>query len=107
MLFRKISATKSRDGDLTRYTNFVRVKGIQMNKARLPVWTFLAMLAVVILVGFLAVPSIVKVTQDIYVRLQADHNIRISRGLAQFIENRVEAGIDKAEIIREVQAITA
>lgn len=78
-----------------------------MNKARLPVWTFLAMLAVVILVGFLAVPSIVKVTQDIYVRLQADHNIRISRGLAQFIENRVEAGIDKAEIIREVQAITA
>ncbi len=65
------------------------------------------MLVVMSLVGALAVPAIVEVAQDIYIHLQADHNRRLSQGLAQFIENRAAAGMNKAAISKEVQAITA
>lgn len=78
-----------------------------MRKACLPVWTFLAILLVMTLVGFFAVPSAIQAAQNIYIRLQADYNLRMSKGLAQFVANRARDGISRAQISKEAQAIIA
>ena len=76
-------------------------------KARVSIYTFVAVFVVVFSVGAVAVPLLIDYAQDVYFRLQADVNERQARAMTQFVTNRVKAGVSRAEVIEEFQAAIA
>ncbi len=76
-------------------------------KARVSIYTFIAVFVVVFSVGAVAVPLLLDYAQEMYFRLQADVNARQARSMKQFVTNRVQAGASPETIIAEFQAVIA
>ncbi len=75
-----------------------------LKKWRLSLYTFGAVFLAIFLVGLVVVPTVLNFAQRIYFILQADVNQRQAESMSRFVENRLQRGIEKKEVIREFQA---
>ncbi len=78
-----------------------------IKKSKLPIYTFIAVFAAMVLVGSVVVPLLLDVIQTNYYRIQADINQRQAKSMAQFLTNRLDQGADEATVIEEFQASIA
>ena len=76
-------------------------------KARVSLYTFIAVFVVVFSVGAVAVPLLIDYAQGVYFRLQADVNERQAQAMTQFVANRIKAGVSRADVIEEFQTAIA
>ncbi|MEM9015594.1 MAG: adenylate/guanylate cyclase domain-containing protein [Verrucomicrobiota bacterium] len=72
---------------------------------RLAWLTFLAVFAVTALVGIAVVPVLIRQIEREYLLVQADINERQAKSLAQFASLRLQEGISREEVTRELQAL--
>jgi len=75
-----------------------------VQKSRLPLYTFVSVFLSILLVGSLAVPIFLDVIQRNYYQLQAEVNFRQAKAMAQFIQQRLDAGVQNKALLLEFQA---
>ncbi len=73
----------------------------------LPIYTFFAILAVIVLIGLVAVPMATRMVETKYLDLQGDTNRRQAEELARFVEFRLGQNIPLEEIRSEVNSMLA
>jgi len=73
----------------------------------LPVYTFAAILTVIVLVGLVVVPLVVRFVEDKYIVLQGDINRRQAEAYVRFVEFRLAQGITEDEILGELNGMLA
>jgi len=73
----------------------------------LPVYTFAAILSVIVLVGLIVVPLVVRLVEDKYLVLQGDINRRQAEAFARFVEFRLSQGGTEEQILAELNGMLA
>lgn len=73
----------------------------------LPIYTFAAILTVVVLIGLAVVPLAVRLVESRYLDLQGDINRRQAEAFARFVEFRLAQGISEDQILPELNGMLA
>lgn len=77
------------------------------NRSRVPLFTFGAVFAAIVVVGTLSAPLLLGYAEGIYLRLQGDVNRRQTQAMTQFIQQRLEEGASRETVLREFQSAIA
>jgi len=79
----------------------------RLKRARfwVPVLSFIATFAIVILTAVLVLPAILRGVESAYLELQLDINERQANTLARFVNQRLEAGVGDKQVLEEVQSL--
>ncbi len=73
----------------------------------LPVYTFAAILSVIVLVGLAVVPLVLRLVESKYLDIQGDINRRQAEAFARFVEFRLAQGISQEQILSELNGMLA
>lgn len=78
-----------------------------MNRSKVTFFTFLAVFGAIFLIGAALAPFALQYAEEIYLEVQSEVNERHANAMANFVRNRLKAGVDPETVIREFQEATA
>ncbi|MFK7845845.1 MAG: PP2C family protein-serine/threonine phosphatase [Rhodothermales bacterium] len=78
-----------------------------MNRSKVTFFTFLAVFGAIFLIGAVVAPFALQYAEGIYLEVQSEVNERHASAMANFVRNRLKAGVDPEEVIKEFQEATA
>lgn len=78
-----------------------------MKRRRLPIYTFVAIFLVIVAVGLVTVPVVLRLVEAQYIELQSDINQRQAGAFTRFAELRLAEGLSEEEVLHELSAMLA